>query len=477
MNGQATGAQVPGQTGHRWKRFWAGLFPSDRAALYSGEGVRPEAFIFADFHKQVCKASELLDFLMSEGYPYDIPDHIIDEIEAARELLKNADPPTPDQRAKLLKAYRDLIKIPRTSATFESLSLPPPGFWQRRSWLCALLVFSILPSVVLVYIQQYYWALTILGGSALGIWGCYLFTGAATNCKLNQMIKFCYVFTGVALLASVLPFISPKPLEDSLLGAPVGVLQACAYPLDGSPDSHPKEVRCANDSNKIENHQWVLRIGGTAVKPADGQNQEHKIRGGMIVPLYLVILALIGSAVSMTRRVPEYQRRAMDSHEGYTNETAREDLVFQIMQVLSAPLIAVTAYYIVKPESPSVSVVLGFASGFASEPILLMIRSLVEKIAPAAGQTAKPIPIEVRVEPLVAARKAEQTQQFTAKVLNSPNTEVTWVVDPSDGSAGTISQSGYYVAPKGPITPKTATITARSVADRTKSARATVTLE
>ena len=65
-----------------------------------------------------------------------------------------------------------------------------------------------------------------------------------------------------------------------------------------------------------------------------------------------------------------------------TRDQAREYLVFQIMQVISAPLIAVTAYYLVEPGSRATSVALAFTSGFASETVLLVIRALVEKMGP-----------------------------------------------------------------------------------------------
>jgi hypothetical protein len=57
----------------------------------------------------------------------------------------------------------------------------------------------------------------------------------------------------------------------------------------------------------------------------------------VVVPLYVIVLALFGSAVSMTRRVPEYQGHSMDAQDSLTNVKARENLVFEIMQVISAP--------------------------------------------------------------------------------------------------------------------------------------------
>jgi Bacterial Ig-like domain (group 2) len=145
------------------------------------------------------------------------------------------------------------------------------------------------------------------------------------------------------------------------------------------------------------------------------------------------------------------------------------------MQVITAPLIAVTAYYIFRPAAPLESVLLGFASGFASEPILVMIRALVDKLRPAM-QASQPSTISVTVTPSSATVSAKKTQQFTAKVSGSTNSDVTWVIDPSDGSAGIISQSGLYVAPDSPPT-KAVIITARSVADSTKSASASVKVE
>jgi hypothetical protein len=70
-----------------------------------------------------------------------------------------------------------------------------------------------------------------------------------------------------------------------------------------------------------------------------------------------------------------------------------------------------------------------------------------------------------------------QTQQFTATVTGTDNTAVTWNVDNVSGGNpqhGTISNSGLYTAPP---QSGTHTVTATSVADTTKSASATVTIQ
>jgi hypothetical protein len=98
------------------------------------------------------------------------------------------------------------------------------------------------------------------------------------------------------------------------------------------------------------------------------------------------ILSLIGGAISLTRRVPEYQKRYSVSYLPTKDKpkldraTVREFLAF--LQFVSAPLLAIVAYFLISPESKAALVALGFRAGFASEAVLLMTRSLVE-ISPA----------------------------------------------------------------------------------------------
>ncbi len=71
------------------------------------------------------------------------------------------------------------------------------------------------------------------------------------------------------------------------------------------------------------------------------------------------------------------------------------------------------------------------------------------------------------------------TRLFTATVTNTTNTAVTWLVNGVSGgnsTLGTISASGQYTAPATIPSPATVTVTARSVADPTRSASAAVTV-
>lgn len=79
-------------------------------------------------------------------------------------------------------------------------------------------------------------------------------------------------------------------------------------------------------------------------------------------------------------------------------------------------------------------------------------------------------PVSISVAPGTLTMPSAGTQQFLATVLNTTNTSVTWAA-----SGGTISSTGSFTAPK--VTSNTkVTITATSVADTTKTAKATVTV-
>jgi hypothetical protein len=153
--------------------------------------------------------------------------------------------------------------------------------------------------------------------------------------------------------------------------------------------------RKEEDGTIVKQQQWVINIGGKAEDcSSTDTGKRFCVTGGLVVPLYFVVLALIGGAVSLTRRVPEYQKRSASSYVGTEKEpklnapTAREYLVFQIVQFISASLIAAVAYYLIAPETRTAGVAVAFTSGFGSEAILLMIRGVVEKVSP--GTTTVP---------------------------------------------------------------------------------------
>ena len=392
-------------------------------------GFADEPYTREVFRKQVEAARALLAFGITEGHrryqegePQITPE-VIEQIIQAEELLYLNTPPSWQQRAEFEKAYWLLTR----SLTPVSASVLEVPRWQRSQWFWPVITGVYLCSAVFWFCLFYYqlnikfrlWEseiptydgtagvlfFALLSTATVGfVWRfSYWFTGVVTRQKLQQIITFCYGCTLLAVLSPLLMvaivlLLPPELFRIIALESPIGLSLACSVPLPGEePTAIPLDLQCGSDDG--QNYQWLLNIGGVAAPQSwQGDAQENwrrprvRISGGLVVPIYIIILAFIGGAVSMTRRVPEYQRRAADPSDPMTPEKAREFLVFQIMQLVSAPLIAITIYHLVAPASRATAIVLGFASGFASEPILLGIRALIEKLFPASPDNPPPSP-------------------------------------------------------------------------------------
>jgi len=140
----------------------------------------------------------------------------------------------------------------------------------------------------------------------------------------------------------------------------------------------------------------------TEVETFSTQVREDKkvayLKGGLVVPLYVVVLSLLGGSISMTRKLPEIQLRAAPGYQNfYASQVkaglgdrlrtpiqavqARDFLLFQILQVVTAPFLAMVAYASIEPESVASAVAVGFGAGFASEPLLLRLRNAIDNLA------------------------------------------------------------------------------------------------
>jgi hypothetical protein len=266
------------------------------------------------------------------------------------------------------------------------------------------------------------------------IWFIDVFTGVARE-RMEQMIFYAYLFPFLFLggLILFLAYADFSPMSKAgadtrqYMYPPIGIVRGCvSLPRDADTDAVPKSIRCENNSD-----QWMVNVGGQAsqvvatvsgagpalaelsaapmdvptasgvdpVSPnkvsaplpsaipaqAGDANASFAVQGGLVIPLYFIVLAVFGGAISIVRRVPEYQARFAQpegSVDYLSPERVREALVFQIMQLFTAPLIAITAFYVANPASRAVSVGLAFLAGFSSETVLKYIRAAVEKVAP-----------------------------------------------------------------------------------------------
>ncbi len=185
---------------------------------------------------------------------------------------------------------------------------------------------------------------------------------------------------------------------------------------DASEDEHSQPRETADAA--LDRLSKALTTFSTTFKDAQRKIDETgffvdilKVSGGLVAPLYVVVLSLFGGAIGMTRKLPEIQLRAAPGYRGYYLEEvagdprasehlhvpiatvqAREHILFQILQVITAPLIALVAYSAIAPESTAAAVVIGFGAGFASEPILLQLRKASDALAGQVSTKFSPKP-------------------------------------------------------------------------------------
>lgn len=117
--------------------------------------------------------------------------------------------------------------------------------------------------------------------------------------------------------------------------------------------------------------------------------------GGLVIPVFFVAVALMGALINMGRKLPEFQERVDPLYKKEFDEKlstsgdvqtpisapyARDMVVFQIIQVLSTPGIAILAFSWARPEDQAVTVIVAFAAGFTSEVFLLAVRGVVDRV-------------------------------------------------------------------------------------------------
>ena len=318
------------------------------------------------------------------------------------------------------------------SASRPSLLNQPLPFWESRVpfivlatlagfilSICAPLVFKVIDAPKFQWIvNPILWFVLLI--ASFSIWFVLSFTGSPSSlAKQRECFRFAYSLTVVSFIILVFPYLNVwKPDISGSVSLVRGCIVADPKPGNAESQMGSASIKCPATPSMTdlerdsEAYPWLLTIGGFvgqtscyATEPTtkvvseaacakdDYTNaQRHsRITSGLVVPFYVVFLAFIGGAVSLSRRIPEFQKRS--SPEYTTTSTlpalapmlpyeAREAVVFQIMQMLSAPFIAITAYWVIAPASIAASIGLAFVSGFSSETILLLIRGVVDGIRP-----------------------------------------------------------------------------------------------
>ena len=339
----------------------------------------------------------------------DIDDNILKDSPADVGKQSQLDIPNAD-KSKLRRTKSPRIKSGSNQSTGKQEKDGKLGSGLRATQLILWAVVLITAIVGLIW-KQLYGTAFLVGSAGMIVFFLFLFTGGIDRIKMNGMVVYCYLFTASALAGSVVPFFYFDDFvfhnnQQRMHTSPLGIFKACVKTT--SEDVIPPELDC-----KREKTQWVVNIGGTVKTifrstcatdecinrekirfPERHGNNNIQISGGLVIPLYVLVFAMMGATINMARRVPEYQRQVYlyfeerGGHEPQADEIscedAREFMVFQLMQVVAAPMIAITAYYVLVPSSSTASVVLGVVAGFASETVLITLRAIADKLLPNA---------------------------------------------------------------------------------------------
>jgi hypothetical protein len=216
------------------------------------------------------------------------------------------------------------------------------------------------------------------------------------------------------------------------------------------PRTNDKKPEAKPDAN-ISPSQPQQQVGtpNTGAAAVDPLRQRYMLTGGLVVPLYFVIIAIFGGFVSMLRRVPEYQERltlAPEDGNHLSWARAREKLVFEALQLITAPLIAITAYYLVDPSSRASSIALAFVAGFSSEIVLMHVRALAEKLSPITTRTAE---VELKPSSLTFAKQAVGTTSPGQKIHLTNKTATTLAGSVTISGEFGCTPSGHFNVPAG----------------------------
>lgn len=289
------------------------------------------------------------------------------------------------------------------------------------------------------------------------------FSGVITLRRLRDLFRVTYFITFLALavpLLLILALPQDKRLMEMMRDSPVGLVQG--------------------STQKGGKAQWLINIGGIPqmVSPVSrggaprdtssaeldqyGRSSEvgmdtWLVEGGIAVPFYMVILALFGAGINMTRQVPRIQAEYSDYYdkckevagcsedEGWlrkawqmlmpmssknrespaggkfkTDADIRREVVEIYMGAISAPFLGIAAYSLLQLISPEpgepVLVIMGFGAGLVSDAFLRKIISEVETLlAVDKDSTEKKSETESSVE-----SAPPPTAQLTPPTAQSP---------------------------------------------------------
>ena len=299
-------------------------------------------------------------------------------------------------------------------------------------------------------------SVAVLGGTlAFGLFLIFLFTGSLSRTKGRILFGTMYFLTFLSLVVpiGVTLWISQNYyVKDLMEGAPIGLVQGKAPGASGeqwliniggvvprkarseaaakatraldataapSPDQSADAPASDQDAPRGATSKDERKAAGAPTLAAVSALQppaSNVIQGGLTVPFYVVLLAMFGAGINMTRKVPEIQKgydlsslpdthgtsllasplkatarlfesrpEAADPDQAAIKTTfgIREELIRNYMYLMSAPFLAIAIYYLLQVIATQVSqpvlVVMAFVTGLSSELIVAAILEFADK--------------------------------------------------------------------------------------------------
>lgn len=189
------------------------------------------------------------------------------------------------------------------------------------------------------------------------------FMRVPTKQNAKSMLTTIYI---LALIFLFIPLMVPlvvsvsSDLEALLRTTPVGFLKA--------------------SMGRVDDLQWVVNIGGV---PASG----GVLKGGLGIPLLVLVISTLGAAINMLRKLPDFLRRydqipdedSLVAVPGGLGGELRGDLLKYLVYIISAPFIAMAAFslmLIADYTNPHAVAIVAFSVGFISDTV---VEAILEK--------------------------------------------------------------------------------------------------
>lgn len=192
--------------------------------------------------------------------------------------------------------------------------------------------------------------------------------------------------------------------------------------------------------------QIALEASTSTASSAEGDGMPSSVHGGVVTVLRRDNLSLSPASATLAAG-------------GVAQFTSTRAVIWSVSPNMGT--ISATGLYTAPPLVPANQTV-RIAATDADDP------------TQTATATVSLVAASISVSPTPVTLGVSGTRQFTARVLNAPDTGVTWSVSPSGGS---ITGNGFYTAPPSIPTPATVTVRATCLHDPSKSATASVTLQ